>query len=518
VLIDNVPAAMFMKDRDGRYQLINREFERMTGLDRQRVLGATAEDIYPPEVAQQIRANDQRALAADTPVQAEELIPDGPRQRTYLNVRFQLTDSDNTYALCGVATDITDRVQLAAEREQLQRQLHRAERLDTLGQLAGGIAHDFNNLLASIMGRAELLRDSDAGDLTADIDAMVGAAERGASLTRQLLTFSKAEPAQAEIIDINPVVRRAAQELQKTQPPHIHLVTRLAPDLPTTRIDPNQLEQVITNLVDNARAAMPDGGRLTIETAHAATAPDRPADPGAPTGGSVRLTVTDTGCGMPPEVAERAFEPFFTTRHGATGLGLATVYGVATQAGGDVTLWSRPEGGTIVQLHLPIVAVPRADATPVPTAHDGRCRTILVVDDEDDVRDIVRRILSKQGYDVLTAASGTEALHLWQHPGRHIDALLTDLVMPGLSGYQLAQHIRNDRPELPVLYMSGYTADTLPNDRGGSPDTPLLHKPFDRATLLNRLREILDRGDDSAESFAGTPSQHRGQHQHRSPG
>jgi PAS domain S-box-containing protein len=502
-LMDNIPAVVFMKDRAGRFQLVNREFERVTGLDRRRVVGLTVEEIFPAEAAARMRAQDERALAVNTAVQTEDVLPGTNGPRAYLTVRFPLAEAGHGSAVCGVATDITDRVQAAAEREQLQQRLHQSERLDTLGQLAGGIAHDFNNLLASILGRAELLRDAEPGDdLSRDTNAIIQAAERGATLTRQLLIFSKSQPSHAEAVQINPLVIEAARALQKTLPDNIHLVTRISPDLLTTRIDPARLEQVIANLADNSRAAMPDGGRLTIETANTRIEHDHQPDPNAPVGAFLRLTVTDTGCGMPPEVADHAFEPFFTTRNTGqgAGLGLATVYGIVKQAGGDVTLWSRPQGGTIIHMYLPAI-----ETSTQPTERgsagapaDGHGSRILVVDDEDGVREIVRRILSRHGYEPVTASSGAEALRLWQGPGIGIDALITDLVMPGMSGSQLAERLRQDRPGLPVLFMSGYTSDTLPPGKGLSEQTTLLHKPFDTATLLNKLRETLHPASRSA--------------------
>jgi two-component system cell cycle sensor histidine kinase/response regulator CckA len=479
-LMDNIPAAVFMKDHDGRYQLVNRAFERLTGRDRGAIVGAFDHQIFPTVVAEQIRTHDQAALDSDTPTQAEELLPtvDGNR-RHYLTTRFPLADGGDGYAVCGVATDITGRVEAAAEREQLQRRLQQAERMETLSRLAGGIAHDFNNLLATIMGRAELIRDLRPGDdLDADVDAITRAAQRGAALTGQLTIFSHGQPGRPETVVLNDIVADTAHAIQAALPEHVRLVTRLAADLAATRIDPARIPQIIHALVDNALAAMPDGGRLTIETANATN--DAPvATPDIPAGRYVRLTVTDTGIGMPPEVADRAFEPFFTT-HGpgaATGLGLAGVYGIAHQAGGTVALWSRPNSGTMVQVFLPVATAPAETDMRADTAHAGHARVVLIVDDEDEVREVVRRILNRHG----------------------------DLVMPGMSGAQLAQYLRQDRPHLPVLFMSGYTADTLPADVA-STRIPLLPKPFEARALLARLDEILQ----ASEPTGQPPTSRRG--------
>jgi PAS domain S-box-containing protein len=394
----------------------------------------------------------------------------------------------NPVAVEGILRDITERVLAERNRTELEQQLRQAERLDSLGRLAGGIAHDFNNILAVISGYATMLAEEldESGPNRADAQAIEQAAARGSALTRQLLIFSRLEPSRPETLDLNVVATDMQRLLARTLGEDIELRTVLAPDLPPITMDRSKLEQVLMNAVMNSRAAMPGGGRLTIGTA---------AEPG---GGFVDLTITDTGCGMTPEVAARAFEPFFTTkgRGNGTGLGLATAYGVVTDAGGAISLQSQPDQGTTVRVRLPAgTAGPAGEAVVarVPSA-GGRGQRILVVEDEDGVRDIVCRILKKAGYDVYASGDPQEALKMCLDGNLHVDALLSDVIMPGMSGTQLTAELRRTRPGLPVLFMSGYTSGPKPGGQELPPDAPLLYKPFQTDQLLQTLDQLLHRG------------------------
>ncbi|WP_433301473.1 response regulator [Actinoplanes sp. CA-030573] len=387
-------------------------------------------------------------------------------------------------AVEGILRDIT-------ERTRLEQQLRQAERLDSLGQLAGGIAHDFNNILAVISGYADILADELADHpCRPDVQAIEQAAARGSGLTRQLLIFSRLEPSRPEPLDLNTVAADMQRLLARTLGEDIELSTLLATDLPAILMDRSKLEQVLMNAVMNSRAAMPSGGRLTISTGV------------EPDGRFVSLTITDTGTGMPPEVAARAFEPFFTTkgRGKGTGLGLATAYGVVTDVGGTITLDSQPGQGTTVRVRLPISSdTPTAPAPPDRAAQPaGGGHRILVVEDEDGVRDIVCRILVKAGYEVHAAGDPQEALKLCLERDLQVDALLSDVIMPGMSGTQLAAELRRSRPDLPVLFMSGYTSGPAPGGQELPPDAPLLHKPFQNDQLLNAMHQLLERRHPSA--------------------
>ena len=397
-------------------------------------------------------------------------------------------------AVEGILRDITEQVASEDERMALERQLRQAERIDSLGQLAGGIAHDFNNLLAVIAGYASAVIEDlpDDHPCRPDIAGINDAAARGAALTRQLLIFSRLEPSQPEILDLHTVVMDMYRLLSRTLGEDVELVMALEPGLAPILMDRSKLEQVLVNAAINARAAMPDGGRLTIST----TAEE---DPAGTAPALVRLAIIDTGCGMSAEVAGRAFEPFFTTkgRGRGTGLGLSTAYGAVTEAGGTIGLESEPDHGTTLDIRLPATAAkaappppgPGADPT-APPARSSSGENVLVVEDEDAVRDIVCRILAKAGYHVHPAASPRQAIDLYRD-GIQVDVLLSDVIMPGMSGTQLAAELRRERPDLPVLLMSGYTNGAAPGGQELPPDAPLLRKPFDAATLLNELHRIL---------------------------
>jgi PAS domain S-box-containing protein len=410
--------------------------------------------------------------------------PDG-RQLWIEQRAILITDASGApIAVEGTLRDVT-------EQQRLDHELRQAERLDSLGHLAGGIAHDFNNLLAIITAYASDITDAlgESHPSHPDIVRISHAAERAAALTRQLLIFSRLEPSQPEVLDLNQVVADTEQLLQRTIGEDITFTTDLGPDLPPVMIDRSKLEQVIVNLVVNARAAMTDGGRLTVTTIHLV--------PSLPGPGTVSLTVADTGCGMPADVVARAFEPFFTTKGpgNGTGLGLATAYGVITEAGGDIHIDSLPGRGTTITVLLPSADLPGPEAGAegvVPAATDEPGGHILVVEDDEDVRDIVVRILTRAGYRVTAPASATAAIDLCADPAFTVDALLTDVIMPDIAGPQLANAARLLRPQLPVLYMSGYTAGSLPGGRTLT-DDPLLRKPFTTEELLHQLQQVLRR-------------------------
>jgi PAS domain S-box-containing protein len=409
-----------------------------------------------------------------------------------------LDEQGRKVAVEGILRDITAQTTARLERESLERQLHQVERLDSLGQLAGGIAHDFNNLLGVISGSAEFLLDAfgaaDAG--RADAQSIADAARMAAALTRQLLIFSRLQPCQAEVIDIGAVVADTERLLRRTIGADIEFVVQTEPDLDRVTIDRSRLEQIILNFVVNARAAMPDGGRLTISTAAADETDTSWRDPGLPAGRFVRLTVADTGCGMSPDVVQRAFQPFFTTKDPGkgTGLGLATVYGAVHDAAGTITLDSEPGRGTRISIYLPSTppSVASAPATPVVAVdRSGNDEHILVVDDNDALRAISRRILTRAGYHVTEASTRDDAVRLGADADLELDMVLADIVMPGLTANEMIDAIRIRRPGISVALMSGY-ADPARGGRLLSDDIPIIAKPFDAATLLREVRMALE--------------------------
>ena len=391
---------------------------------------------------------------------------------------------------------IKERLQAQAERERLENRLHQAQRLESLGQLAGGVAHDFNNLLAVILTCATFVSEATAGNesVRADVDQIKAAAERAARLTRQLLIFGRRDKANIEILDLGAVVTDIHGLLSRTIGEDVTLVVRTTEDLPAIRADRGQMEQVMVNLAVNARDAMPDGGTLTIRLGTAMLDEDYARlHPQITPGHYVELSVSDTGVGMPPEIVSRIFEPFFTTKtkDKGTGLGLATVHGIVAGSGGSLSVYSEPGMGTTFRAFFPPAhehAVPPAE-TPAAEAIKGRGETVLVVEDEPAVRQITARILRRNGYLVLEAASGAEALTL--AADHHFDMLLTDLVMPQVSGPELAQRIQQMHPGIPMLFMSGYSQDVLGPRGALDTDAPLIQKPFAAPELLKTIRGLL---------------------------
>ena len=418
--------------------------------------------------------------------------------------------------LLGVNRDITERLEDQAEQERSRARLDRAQlsdrlvhtqRLESLGQLAGGIAHDFNNLLAVITSYSEValaslgesrdrLGDERFRSLTDDVAHITQASGRAAGLTQQLLAFAQQEIVRSDVIDINAAITEMLELLRRTLGEHIQLAVSLDPDLHRVRIDPGQLGQILVNLAVNSRSAMPSGGRLSIKTSRVQLDDYQTGSQIVlPSGPYIRLVLSDTGVGMSQAVIERAFDPFFSTRAvgEGSGLGLATVFGITTQAGGQVELASEPGHGTTVTVLLPASEAPLAAANPPPAAASvpaGGARTILIVEDELALLQITARILTSAGYLVFSASRSEDALALAQGSEQPIDLLLTDVVMPELLGPQLAEQLTAARPSMKVLFMSGFAR--LPHEQTTEPlQGPLLQKPFTSATLLTGIAQAL---------------------------
>jgi signal transduction histidine kinase/CheY-like chemotaxis protein len=426
-------------------------------------------------------------------------------------------DTPDGVLVAAAVRDVTERIEARAERERLlavaerervEAQLHRAQRLESLGQLAGGVAHDFNNLLAVIINYAEFISaevrvavESDPhrwGTVVNDVDQIRRAAERAADLTRQLLAFGGREVVHPQPLDLNTVLAELEPLLVRTLGTHIDLRIEPATGLWRVMADAGQIEQVLVNLAINARDAMPGGGTLSIDTANiVADAEYVAARPPLAPGAYVRLRVSDSGTGMPLDVVQQAFEPFFTTKPKGegTGLGLATVYGIISQTGGDCRIYSEPALGTTITALLPATeqqaqnSEPRA---PVPASAATAGQTILVVEDEDAMREVTERILTRNGHAVLSAANGPAAISLARRHHGPIDLLLTDVVMPKMLGREVAERIRDLRPGIQVVFMSGYAHPVLTSQGTLAPGVVLIEKPFTESTLMARLREVLD--------------------------
>ncbi len=408
-----------------------------------------------------------------------------------------------TVAIIGSLTDITEQKRARLKEAELELQLRQAQKMEAIGRLAGGIAHDFNNMLTSVIGNTEMI-SAELGPshmLQAEVGEIRGAADRATSLVSQLLAFSRQQLVMTRVLDLNVVVTEASRMLQRLIGTDIELTLLLEGELDHIRADRGQLDQILVNLVVNARDAMPAGGRIEIETANTTLTepPLYDASGDFSVGPFVMLRVTDTGMGMSSETLSRAFEPFFTTKAlgKGTGLGLATVYGIVKQNGGYIDVESEKDVGTTFRVFLPRVDAPASNdepATPPPAAHsDHENRLVLVVEDEPAVRGLVCRTLRKYGYRVIEAADGVEGLDICRRHRGPIDLLLTDMIMPGLNGKQLADQAIAVRPSLPVLFMSGHTQDALGQRGMVQRATELIQKPFTPAELARRVQDVISR-------------------------
>jgi nitrogen-specific signal transduction histidine kinase/ActR/RegA family two-component response regulator len=390
------------------------------------------------------------------------------------------------------------------ERMRLEERLRQAQKMEAIGRLAGGIAHDFNNLLTGILGYSQMRLHSLAGgepinasQLCEDFQEIHRLGERAADLTRQLLAFSRKQILAFRVVDLNAVVADMEKMLRRLIGEDIDLITHLDPALHRVKVDSGQMEQVILNLAVNARDAMPGGGKLTIRTSNLERDGLQACEDSQSHAGTfVQLAVSDTGCGMDEQTQEHLFEPFFTTKPVAagTGLGLATVYGIVQQTGGSIEVSSTPGRGTTFEILLPRTreSESRLDPSPVPAESPRGKETVLVIEDEPSVRGLVRRILQRSGYTVLEAAGGSQALLIGeQYPGP-IDLLIADIVMPKMSGCEVAKRLVLLRPHLKVLFLSGYTDDTVVRHGVRERSVPFLPKPFSPAALVNKVREVLD--------------------------
>ncbi|MBZ0115853.1 MAG: PAS domain S-box protein, partial [Sandaracinaceae bacterium] len=455
--------------------------------------GPALPDLVSPEDRSSVRERREAAVLSGKPYSLEHRVQTrAGKTRWVLDVGRGVRNAGGALVVEGFMTDVTS-------RKRLEEELTHSQRLDGLGRLAGGIAHDFNNLLAAMLGYASIvLEDLPAGSPSRDdVQQIVDAANRAAELTRQLLAFARKQVIQPRALDLGEVVLGLDRLRRRVLREDIELVTRPCPDLWPVQADPSQIEQVLLNLAVNARDAMPAGGTLTIETCNATFDSDYAESHAAiPAGEYVMLAVSDTGVGMEPEILRHVFEPFFTTKDvgRGTGLGLATCYGIVAQAGGHILVYSEPGRGTTFKIYLPRGAssgVVEARAAAEVRSSEGT-ETILVVEDHPMLRDVSARALRAQGYRVLIAAHGADALRVLEaEPGR-VDLLLTDVVMPSMGGHELADRVRALCPGIRVLYVSGYTDNSVIQHGVPQSGVAFLAKPFTPAVLCAKVREVLD--------------------------
>jgi PAS domain S-box-containing protein len=476
-ILDNADALISLRDLDGRFLLVNKAYERLIGIDGQRLIERTLDEVFPSHRAAEYRQRDQMVVAAGESQAAEELVetPDGPL--TYVSVNFPMRDrAGQIYATCDISTDIT-------RLKQMESQVSHAQRMDAIGQLAGGVAHDFNNLLAVIQNFAAFVSDEvTEPHVKADVEEILKAADAGANLTRQLLTFSRREVVQPRPLDVDEVITDLLKILMRTLREDITLSTTLDSRKARVLADRGQLEQVLMNLVLNARDALRSGGTIAISTRVAT-----PDDNGAGGPPSFILQVVDDGEGISEKDLERVMEPFFTTKPQGegTGLGLATVYGIVTATGGSLDIESELGVGTTVTVQLPLTEHEEpVDEVTAPHLQARSGLNLLLAEDEDGVRALVTRILREAGHEVTACAHGGEALEALARSETPFDLLVTDMVMPGMDGRELAQ-----RSGLPALFMSGY-AEAFVADNGEERH-PLVQKPFERHELLSAIEAAL---------------------------
>jgi two-component system, cell cycle sensor histidine kinase and response regulator CckA len=492
-LFESAPDATVIVDARGLLRAANRQAKRLFGYEWEELDGQPIEMLVPSPRHDSVRRLFDDFVASPAPRllvgSGQDLLAlrkDGSTFPVEISLSPMTTDPGVVIA---AVRDITD-------RRRLEQQLRQVQKMEAVGRLAGGVAHDFNNVLGVILGHAQLLLRHLAPDdaMRARAEQVLFASERGAALTRQLLAFSRQQPLEVRTLDLNAIIGGVAGMLGRLLGEDITLEARTDPGLGHIQADATEVEQILMNLAVNARDAMPDGGRLLIETANAdldEVAAREQVDAAA--GRYVRLTVSDTGHGMTREVQARVFEPFFTTKEPGkgTGLGLATIYGIVKHSNGFIRLDSAPGQGTTFTIFLPRVTG-ELDPPPEPLPAARGAETVLLVEDDPGLRELVGELLRANGYHVILAAAPSEALAIVKEHEGVIHLLLTDVVMPALNGRELAQRARELRPDLRILFMSGYTADIIAKRSVRDADVAFIAKPFKEEALTRRVREVLD--------------------------
>jgi two-component system, cell cycle sensor histidine kinase and response regulator CckA len=514
LMADLSPVGIAFGDQYGAANYVNARLTHITGLPADDLLGLGWLRCISEE-------DDQDALAVARGTGARDVqrrsrtrvaLPDEPMRWLNVHVHAILGEDGEHAGFIATVDDVTtfvdaDRQRRATERQNdIDAKDRATERLDSLSTLAGGVAHDFNNILGSILAFEAFVTESvtdliDAGRLDAetgrpllsDLEQIRKGGQRATGLTQQLLTFGSRKVINLSALDLNEAVRRSLDLLAPTIGPQIQIVTHLAPGLRPVLAEPTNIAQILRNLTLNAAHAMPDGGTLTIITSNVEITGDdlQPGDP-TPAGVYARLTMRDTGHGMTPETLSRAIEPFFTThgRGSGSGLGLATVYGIVNQFGGVLRLESTPGRGAAITIHLPITEQP-VETSPRSATPAGGTETILIAEDEDGIRETLTRTLSAAGYTVLAAANGSAALDLAEHHPQPIHLLISDVVMPGMLGDELAAHLLERRPDTKVLFVSGYAGDLMNRYGVLQPDVTVLPKPFTEGEVLTAIRSMI---------------------------
>jgi PAS domain S-box-containing protein len=493
--LSGIADAVIVADPAGRITFLNPVAETLTGWPRADARGKPSAEIVKlmtersrePVENPIVRALRERILIGghEPSILVSRSGSEVPVEHSASPVR---DDSGELQGAVLVFRDISKRL-------QLEQQATHASKMEAVGRLAGGVAGDFNNVLTVVTGYAELLRTEipATNPMRRFVDEIIYAGERAAALTRHMLAFSRGATAQARVLDLNTVISNMEPMLRRLLGGNIELIQLTTPGIGRIKADPAQIEQVIVNLATNSRDAMPSGGKLILETANVDVEEAAGKNMGVKPGPYVMLAISDTGIGMDNETRSRLFEPFFTTKApgNGSGLGLATAYGAIKQADGYVTVYSQPNCGTIFEIYLPRVKDPVAE--PARKALSKGSETILLVDDEDGVRKLVFAVLKSHGYDVMEASNGVAALAAYEKNGHKVDMVLTDVVMPQMSGFELGKQLGERAPGLKILYMSGFRDNAIGGAAGDAPRA-FLHKPFTPDVLLSKVREVLDGG------------------------
>jgi PAS domain S-box-containing protein len=512
LLAENVSDVLWTMSLEGRLTYVSPSVERLLGWTPAECLERSIRELLEPESLALARRTLEQDLeqSRDDPIRPyrSRILRlalrrrDGSHLWTETRVGFMAGHDGGPREVLGLTRDITEWERAQEALTQSEERLRQAQKLEAIGQLAGGVAHDFNNLLTVILGNAELLAAEipESSPQRSGLDEISQAASRAAALTRQLLAFGRKQVLKPRILDLNAVVREMTDMLERLVEEDVKVEANLDSSIGLVEADPSQLQQVILNLVVNARDAMPQGGILTIETSEEDLVPQE-IDPGIYGGGGrfIRLRVADTGLGIPEADQERIFEPFYTTKamDKGTGLGLATVYGIVKQSGGYIWLQSEPGEGATFDIFLPRAAAGEADAEPAETIESSGSQgseIVLLVEDEEGVRALASEVLRKSGYRVLEADGPVEALRLAAEE-TEIDLLLADVVMPGKSGFELAAELERSRPGIKTLFISGHSRGALEQRGSAGAPSNLLLKPFTPRELLRRSRAVLDGRD-----------------------
>jgi len=489
MLFEASPLPMWVYDAESlQFLAVNDAAVRHYGYTRQEFLGMTIKDIRPPEDVEAVLASLQRSGGPGSPMPGTWR----HRKRDGTVIDVEITAGRIRFAgrraALVLSHDVTDRL-------RLEERLSQAEKMEAVGRLAGGVAHDFNNLLTVISGYTEILLSRSETTGREQLGEIAHAAEQAAALTRQLLAFSRRQVLHPVVLDLNEIVAGMEPMVRRIIGDDVNVGVRMTAGLPTVEADRAQIERVILNLAANARDAMPQGGRLTIETGSVELDEDYVASRGEGTAGpNVLLAVSDTGVGMSEDVQRHLFEPFFTTKGpgAGTGLGLATVFGVVKQSGGSIYVYSEENRGTTFKIYLPAATGSvEVAGVPDPAAEIGS-ETVMLVEDDESVRNLVRTMLETKGYEVLAAAGADEAERLCAARTGGVDLLLTDVVMPEVNGRVLAERLAALSPSMRILFMSGYSDEAVYRHGEISPNASFIEKPFTDRTLARKVREVLD--------------------------